>query len=187
MRIFVGGVNASGKSTILKKVSDMNGYQTLHGAGLLMEQLNCSADYEKLRAFSAEEKDVAYTTVVEKICKEKDSFLLDSHYLTLIRGKVTNMTTDRLKNFDALVLISTPIEVLWKRIQNDPRERALFPENSSAEDAKKLLANYQVQTLEEFKRAVKEYDLTGIHIQNDTDNPGVGALELHNFILELKK
>lgn len=187
MRICIGGVNASGKSTILKKVADLSGYQILHGAGLLMEHLNCPGDYEKLRSFSAEEKDEAYTKVVERLCKEKDNFLLDSHYLTLIRGEITNMTTDRLRNFDVLVLISTPLEILWERIHNDPRDRALFPVTASLEESKEILEKYQQQTLKEFNRAVKEYNVPGIHIQNDTENPEKAALQLHNFIESLKK
>ncbi len=187
MRLFIGGVNASGKSTILKKVANLSGYQTLHGAGLLMEHLNCSGDYEVLRSFSDEEKSIAYTQVIEKLCKEQDNFLLDSHYLTLIRGRVTNMTTDRLKDFDSLVLISAPLETVWNRIQSSPRDRALFPDSIPYEEAKKLLANYQLQTQEEFNRAVKEYNLPGIHIENDTADPGKATEELHSFIRSLER
>lgn len=187
MRIFIGGVNASGKSTILKKVADISGYPVLHGAGLLMEQLNCSGDYEKLRAISAEEKGKAYTQVVEKLCAKENNFLLDSHYLTLIRGEVTNMTSDRLKNFDLLVLISTPIEILWKRLQSDPRDRALFPIDAPPEVAKKILEDYQMETLKAFDRAVKEYDVPGIHIHNDENNVEKAVKELYNLILNSKK
>lgn len=167
MKIFVGGVNASGKTTLLKRISQETGYTLVHGAGLLMGHLGCSNDYEKLRQCSDTEKDIAMVAVNQSLAKRKDNVLLDSHYLMLINGKVSALPHEWFRGFDAFVLVTAPLDSVWERMTQDltSRDRALFQEEAT-EEQKEILRVYQEKTAEVFKQVQKNFAVPGIRIEN---------------------
>ena len=111
-------------------------------------------------------------------------FLLDAHYLGLVRGKVDRVTDSWLKDFDMLVLISAPLDEVWGRIQSDAkgRDRALFPAGISEEKMKKTLSKYQEQTSEEFKRLADLYNKPRVEIINKENKMEESAEQLAFFI-----
>lgn len=185
MKIYVGGVNAVGKSTLLKRVAEQIGYQYIHATTGLLESLGFEKDYEKLRALKQEERDVKYREYIESLLNNKNqNFLLDAHYLGLVRGKVDRVTGSWLKYFDLFVLVSAPVDDVWRRIENDSklRDRALFPVGISEVQMKDMLSNYQQQTFEEFKRLAKLYNKPCMEIVNEENMLEVSVRRLISFI-----
>jgi adenylate kinase family enzyme len=170
MKIYVGGVNAVGKSTLLKKVCEGADYEYIHATTGLLQHLGFGNDYERLRALTQEERDVKYGEYIQSLLKDEKhhDFLLDAHYLGLVRGKIDQVTRSWLRDFDTFVLISSPIDDIWERIIKDSkvRDRALFPSEMSESDRKKMLAVYQKQTVEEFRRLSDLYKKPNFEIVN---------------------
>lgn len=170
MKIYVGGINAVGKSSIAKEAADRLGYRYVHATTGLLEHLGFGKDYEKLRALTQQERDAAYREFIESLFKnEEDSFLLDGHYLGLVRGEIDCITDDWIKNFDMFVLIHAPIEDVWKRLVADSatRDRALFADGLFSEENKIFLKDYQDQTEKEFEKLMGLYEKNGVKILNE--------------------
>ncbi|MEX0919203.1 MAG: AAA family ATPase [Parcubacteria group bacterium] len=187
MRIYVGGVNAVGKSTLLKEVAQKIAYAYVHATTGLLQHLGFDGDYEKLRELKQEERNVEYRKYVEKLLRSKNDFLLDAHYLGLVRGKVDRVTDSWLKNFDALILISAPFDDVWNRILADSkvRDRALFPSESSDAEKKDTLAKYQILMQNEFQRLANLYKKPYIEILNNENMMDTAVEELTSFITKI--
>lgn len=185
MRIYVGGVNAVGKSSLLKETAKKIGYEYIHATSGLLNHLGFEKDYEKLRALKQEERDIKYREYIEDLLSNKDrNFLLDAHYLGLVRGKVDQVTSSWLQNFDTFILISAPLNDVWNRILLDSkiRDRALFPAGSSEQEMRAILAKYQKQTSKEFKRLGKFYKKPHVEILNKENKLKEGIDQLISFI-----
>jgi adenylate kinase len=185
MKIYAGGVNAVGKSTLLKEAAKKLDYEYVHGTTGLLNFLGFDKDYEKLRALKQEERDIKYRKYIENLLESGgQNFLLDAHYLGLVRGKVDRVTDSWLKDFDAFVLISASLEDVWKRIESDSktRDRALFPADMPEAEMKHLLSEYQKQTSDEFKRLAELYKKPFVEILNEENKLGAGVQQLISFV-----
>lgn len=168
MKIFVGGINGVGKTSVVKAAAGALGYEYIHGSSLLMKYLGFDSDYEKLRALKQEERDIALGTCMQEMLLSKDNVIADSHYMGLVRGKVDQVTGEWIAGFDAFILISASFEDVWSRIEADSkdRDRALFPLGNSAEENKRMLYNYMIRTQEEFLSLSRKYHKPHIEIPN---------------------
>jgi adenylate kinase len=186
MKIYVGGVNASGKSTLLEEVSKISNYDHIRGSAGLLNHLGFNGDYEKLRALSDEESKAAYRQYLQELLEMENNFLLDAHYLSLVRGDVRTGTNDLIEKFDAFILISAPLETVWHRISTDSskRDRAMFPSEMNTVEMKKMLAEYQQQTKDEFLRLAKLYKKPYLEVVNEQDHLDNAAVTLLEFILD---
>lgn len=185
MKIYVGGVNAVGKSTLLKEVAKKLGYNYTHATTGLLDYLGFGKDYEKLRAVTQEKRDLEYAKYIDRLLHDRDQdLLLDAHYLGLVRGKVDQVTGPWIKEFDLLVLISAPLDDVWRRIKNDSklRDRALFPADMSEVEMKSMLSRYQEQTSEEFKRLSKLNKKPSLEIVNEENELEASVQKLASFI-----
>lgn len=185
MKIFVGGINAVGKSTLLKTTAEHIGYRYIHATTGLLNSFGFGKDYEKLRALTQEERDIKYKEYIENLLSKQDqNFLLDAHYLNLVRGKVDRVTGPWLKNFDMFILISAPLSDIWKRIENDSksRDRALFPLGISEIEMTDMLSKYQEQTSMEFKRLAELYKKPFLDILNEENKLQASIQQLMSFI-----
>ena len=188
MKIYIGGLNAVGKSTLLKKAADQLGFTYVHATSGLLNHLGFGKDYEKLRALSQHERDIALAQYIESLFTENNrgkSILVDGHYLSLVRGKIDQVTGPWIGKFDALALISAPIEDIWRRIEADAsmRDRALFPPDTNTSEQKEILANYDVQMHKEFDQLANTYSKPRIEITNHE-----GKLEdaIEKFVIHIR-
>jgi hypothetical protein len=143
-------------------------------------------DYEKLRALTKEERDAALGVYVESLLSIGDSFLLDGHYLGLVRGEVNRITGSWIIGFDRLILVSASTDDVWNRINNDERDRSLFPKNLSETEIKEMLKMYQYDTGNEFRRLGELYDKKGFEVLNSENNLDEAVKNLVEYIEKYK-
>ena len=186
MKVFVGGINGVGKTTTLNMVATSLGMKHIKGSSLMMEYIGFPGDYEKLRSLSKEQQDKLWSECAEALLSGNfgDSFLLDAHYLSLNRGKINATVGDWINNFDAIILLSAPIESIWQRITADKekRDRALFPEGISEETMKELLREHEKVTQTEFEKILKASKKPGIEIINEDGKQDTTVDKLVEFI-----
>ncbi len=186
MNIYTGGVNAVGKSSLLKKVAEQTNYIYIHATSYLMKSFGFDSDYEKLRSLTQSQRDEHLTKCMQKLLEENKNgnLLVDGHFLALVKGTTNKVTNDWIKNFDALVLVTSNTEDVWERIQKDSptRDRALFPENFTEDKKVKMLQKFQNDSEEEFLNIIKEFNLNSIKIENKKDLQDVAVKKLCDFI-----
>lgn len=174
MKVYVGGVNGVGKSTLLRAAAERLGCDYIHATTYLLDHLGFGSDYEKLRALPPHIVDEQYALCIEKLFNRhaQKFFLLDAHYLVLVRGTIYPQTASWINRFDALALITAPLEDLWKRITGDTsmRDRALFHAHASEQEKKELLKLYLKQTEEEFLRLAAFYSMPHFKMVNAKDS-----------------
>ncbi len=114
--------------------------------------------------------------------KRSGHLLLDSHYLNMKYGSIESVTGSWLSRFDALALITAPVEVIWERLNADTvsRDRALFSEHTNYVQNIDILSDYLKKTEEEFYNLTKRFDLPHIRIENLDKIPA--AEQLINFV-----
>lgn len=190
MNIYLGGANASGKSTIMAEYAKLDlSAEIIHGTRLLMDAHGIAGDYEELRRMSQEHLRPVYSAAMGRLLAEpvEHARILDSHFLYIRKGEVHPSTEDWIGDFDAVVLVYADPETSWKRIRADhkERDRALFPEGLSDIEAKAMYADYIEQTIAEFDRIAAEYQLPHLLLDNSHNSPHDSAQVLHKFISEL--
>ncbi len=184
MKIYVGGVNGVGKTTITQEAAKILGMECIRGSYALMEYLGFGHDYTKLRALTQKQRDIANRECSEFLLNSKDNFIMDGHYLGLVHGKVDRVTDSWINGYDALILIEAPFEDVWDRIAADEktRDRALFPTSHDEDNKKTMLKNYIDQTREEFTRIAELYKKPHIIIQNDHGKQNVAIQAFVDFV-----
>lgn len=189
MRIFLGGVNGSGKTTLLNKIKEARPeIEVIKGSQLLMDFLGISGDYEALRALPHDYGMERLEELMNSLTAEKTSFILDSHYLNLVRGQIKSVTGPFIKNFNALFLLRARPEIIMERISADGhlRDRALFPDNINDEEKICMLSSYMKQYEEELRKVSHEYSLNSCIIDTDEKNPDQVRDEFLSFVDNIK-
>ncbi len=182
MNIFVGGVNGSGKTTILESIGALRpDWLVTKSSQAFMEWLGFPGDYARLQQLNPDERDAKLTEFMHIITERGEKTpcqLLDSHYLNLKHGKIECVTGSWLKNFDALVLISIPASTIIDRLQDDERlhHRALFMEGTPTSRQLSLLQEYIEATEEKFLSLAQEFRLPHIKIENLAKNKAANDL-----------
>lgn len=190
MKIYIGGVNAVGKSTIAKEVAKELGIDYFHVTTSFLNYLGFNGDYEKLRALTQEQRNQKLDDFFEVFKKEigDKSFIFDSHYLNIVRGEVNNVSRPWIRDFDVLVLISAPTDDVWNRIKKDSlsRDRALFPKNIQDDDSKKVLTQYILDTRKEFNSLATNLGKPNLEVLNIDGKKEETVFQLINFIKNKK-
>jgi hypothetical protein len=173
---FMGGVNASGKSTLAREVSLVRPeFEVIHTGTAIMDRLGIvPGDVDALRALPAEYKRRENEAMLSDLTRRLlgKSALYDSHYLNMIEGRVTPLITGTwLANLDSLLLVETCPEVLYERIVRDTpiKNRKLFAHDTAPAQALDILDDYTKQTREECEQLAKTFDLPTLVVQNDSE------------------
>lgn len=173
MHYFVVGANASGKTSLLKVVSERTGIPYVHGTTELMRRMAIEGDYDQLRSINQDNVLEQWGITAEEILQRygSNSFLLDSHILHLIHGKVFHRDGPWIAKFDALVLVTAPVDQMLQRILADEnRDRVLFEPGTDEVTKRAILVDYKAQTSTLFHELVTKYSLPSTEIENATDH-----------------
>lgn len=147
---YFGGINASGKSTLIDAiVAKDQKFVAVHTTKELMKWLGIENNYEALRAMNQDEVLKKYALFVDEwLESHKDkSSLFDSQFLNLVRGEYLDRTGDWIQKFDSIVVVNASLQDVLRRINSEVRDRALFDKKTISDDQKiKVLKEYSLHT-----------------------------------------
>lgn len=171
---FMAGVNGVGKTLLAHAISahEALDIQILKGSELFMSYLGIKPrHYEELRALPHDEAMKALSQMMRGILDTyvEQAFIFDSHFRNLVRGKTKDVVGPWIQEFDILVLVTAPPEVVFKRIMADERDRALFSEGLTPEQQYEMYQEYTHDYENRFAEIAKRrtHDSV-IYVHNDT-------------------
>ena len=172
---FFGGVNASGKSTLIGKIKQARPeFKVIHTRVAIMERLGIAQDdIETFRLLPEEYKYRENESMFSDLTKDLvgKSVIYDSHYLNMIEGKITPLISGSwLTNISSLILVEADPKTLLKRIMKDRpvKNRRLFPDGTTPKQAVNILGNYSQQNREECERIASMFNLPVLVLRNDS-------------------
>lgn len=173
MRYFVGGINCVGKSHFLNKLKELKPeYETVDGSRAFMKWLGFNDDYEKLRDLTPTIREARLSEFISQVINksEAETLVYAGHFLVLIRGEILQVTRDWVSRFDGAILMKAKPEIIYERIIQDERDRALFKENTSREEALKILHDFSLKENVSFLEMVQSHGLPSVLIDNNEAN-----------------
>lgn len=174
MKVFVGGCSGVGKTTMLQVLSD-NGFDVLHVTSRFMSWLGTENDYEALRSLPRQKREKLLNQFMSQLMSDSNSYVLDSHYSIMVNGKIMNSMNDWSKDVDIFVLITAPIEIIFKRIKKDlGRDRALFEETATREEKFNGLENFQKHLRKQSKELAESFSRPYLELSNVGDIQALG-------------
>lgn len=184
---FFGGVNGAGKSTFLAELEkSASEFEIFQASSQFMKWLGLEpGDYQSLRAMPEEVKNRGFEKMIQYLVDKRPgsqkALIIDAHYLNLRNGEIFDVTGEWIKLMNALFLITANHQTLWGRLRKDletkGRERNLFPQGSTEEKQKRLLADYTDQTLNKVQILSQKYKIPFFIIEN-SDNQLSEAVRL---------
>jgi|SRR3989344_6263244 len=183
MKYFVGGINGVGKSHFLKKLKELKPeYETVDGSRAFMDWLGFNNDYEKLRNLTPTIREARFTDFVSHTINnaQAETLVFACHYLVLVRGDIVQVARDWLTRFDGAILMKAKPEAIYDRISKDDRDRALFKENTTREEALKILHDFSLKENVSFLEMVQSLGLPSMLI----DNTGANEMRVVDQFLE---
>jgi len=187
MNIFVGGVNGVGKSTILRRVTQIDKrFEVIHLASGIMQQLGLApGSYDALRDTPSKAQSAATTIMMQALVSRKTQQvrLIDGHYSYLIEGTQRSATDTWIKLLDAYVLVTAAPEVIWRRINSDEvlRDRDLFTADSSDAAKQAQLAQFIKVDETDFEALAKAHQKDHFVLTHNDDDVDRAAKQLINF------
>jgi len=138
---FVGGINGSGKSTILKELTKTEKkVKIIHGSVYFMRWLGLkNGDYNTLRSlddvFVLKELDKMMNFLIKNPSFDANLIIFNAHYLNIRYGKAIKWIGDWMRLMDGLFLIKSNPQIILQRLNNDlkktKRDRNLFSQNAN--------------------------------------------------------
>lgn len=161
MKYFIGGVNGVGKTTLLLAIKKARpDFEIIKGSQHLMEYLGFPGDYDALRTMSFDYASEKFGEMIEILLRKHENIIFDSHYLNLVEGVLSPpVTGEWIQKFDVLLLLDASPETVLQRIQNESRDRALFPRDTSVKKMHSIYENYIQAYRNEFQRVVDLWHL----------------------------
>ncbi len=152
---FIGGINGVGKSTLISEIEKIKKCRIIHGSALLMERMGLNKDdYDSLRKLPDKLKDEEWDKAMNYVIETSEigqCTLIDSHYLHIKLGIITNVLGDWISSMDGLFLISASSSEIYRRINIDAnrkgKKRNIFtngPVSPTGEVEKYLSSELQI-------------------------------------------
>ncbi len=173
---FVGGVNASGKSTFVKTLClGQAGWHPVSGSQELMSWLKLlPGDYQSLRKLPRAFTVSSYSSLVRDLIERKragnntNALVFNSHYLDLVEGySYATIDEECWNEFDGLVLLTAAIETILHRIEKDERARGLFPPAATLDEKKGILQEHIAKSRDLFETMADRYGIPKLVITNE--------------------
>lgn len=189
--IFVGGINGSGKSTILdfveKKRRDI---QVIPGSTVFMKWLGIrNRDYEKLQslpdvlALRELKKMMEFLVLKKGFARGIKVVLIDAHFVNIREGKAQKWVADWLGLMHGLILVKASAREILYRIERDTvRERGIFPKSSTRGQKIKLIAFFTKESEHVFKQYAKRHKVPKIIVRNERGRTAVATKAVLSFL-----
>lgn len=158
---------------MLKAVSERTGIPYVHGTTELMRRMSIEGDYDRLRLTDQDQVLEQWGVTAEELLQRygSNSFMLDTHILHLIHGKALRRDGPWIAKYDAMVLVTAPIDQMLQRILDDSnRDRVLFEQDTDEATKRAILVDYKAQTATLFYDLATKYGLPTIEIENSADH-----------------
>lgn len=177
--VFVGGINSSGKSTILKKNVNKE-IVYISGSSYFMKWLGIEkGEYSKLQSLSDKKalrelgKMMHYLVKKEKFRNGTKIVCIDAHYLNIRNGEAKAYIGNWLRLMNGFVLIkSSPKNMLkWmeRDLEKNGRERNLFKPHSTQREKLTQLNLFIRENIRLFKKLSLLYKKPNKIINNTTE------------------
>ncbi len=165
--VFIGGINGSGKTTILNILKTRTNIPCFEGSHNMMKMLGIETNYDLLRNFSHEQKNNAQVESFKNISESSDRAIATSHFVKVWNGVVTESVGDWYDYCKVFVHVNVNPADILKRIHSENRERNLFAADDIS-DAEKIrfLTQAQERSLDVARRVSKEYGTPLVIIEN---------------------
>lgn len=193
---FVGGINGTGKTTVLAEVKKLNSnLEVIKGSAAFMQWLGLPpGDYDSLRGLSANHKDQEFAKLIlataDRVKEQKATTLVDAHYINIIEGSIADCTGDWMGKFDALFVITANYQAVFDRICQDEelskRNRSLFPKGADTNFKKKLITQYLEATDILARKLSKKHRVPYFRLENNQQAIDT-AQEFSQIIHDLKR
>lgn len=115
MKIFLGGINGAGKTTILHRVELLSpNIKIAHGSREYMRFLGLKPNsYDRLRALPEAEHKVMLSNFITsslQTVSSSETFIFDGHFVVFDQGESPIIKiSDWIKKFDVMVLVEAEI------------------------------------------------------------------------------
>ena len=188
----MGGINGVGKSHFLKTLKDVKpDYELIDGSTEFIKWLGFGEDYEKLRRLMPEIRDSRLSEFINQTLNksEAETLVYIGHYIVLVRGEIIHVVRDWLARFDGIVLMTASPEVILHRVNSDAheRDRALFKEGTSNEDAIKTLKDYQLKEHVAFLELAETFGIPKLLINNTEGNSESVVYQFLDFDAKIRR
>ena len=190
MKYFVGGINGVGKTHFLGKLKELKpDYELVDGSKEFMEWLGFNDDYERLRKLIPEIRDAKLAEFISQTLNKSEAGTLVyiGHFIVLVRGEIIHVVRDWLSRFDGIVLMTARPDVIMSRISQDDRDRALFPDNTSDEQALQILKDYQLKEHVAFLELGEQFGIPKVLIDNSESNADNNVYQFLDFDARIRR
>jgi len=135
--IFLGGINGSGKTTVIQKLREIKSIEVFHGTVELMKLLGiASGDYNALRRMSDDiVNEVWYNFFhnLSSLGQANEVAIVTAHYVKIFNGEIQPSYGPWYKYCRCLIFLWSPASSILRRILRDEelgkrKNRALFGE-----------------------------------------------------------
>lgn len=157
IKIYMGGINGVGKSSVCKELLPRLNARYLHGSTLILKALSLDSQ-DELHKISSEQKGKLAKNLIPRELAKNGSVIFDTHFVVFYpNGKEEVLFYDEYVGLiNILVHIKATKEVIFERRQKDrPKrkrdlslERIVKQQERSLEVARKISSLYNIPLIE---------------------------------------
>lgn len=190
----MGGINGSGKTTVLSSIIANNkeiGF--IKGSEFFMKWLGVKkGDYKKLQSLpdkdvlKRQEEMIRYIINKKTFGKSKKIVIIDAHFINIRNGKAQEWVGDRISIMDVLLLIkANPADIL-RRIELDEKEsvrnRNIFPVCADRKRKINLIKIFTGKNEHIFKKYARMYNKQNAIFLNKNGQSAKTAKRINKFL-----
>lgn len=189
--LFVGGVNGSGKSTVLSLLARKNKFaEVVRGSSFFMNWLGIrDKNYKKLRTLPdrfvlrEQEKMIDFLVHRKHFKKEVVAVFLDAHFVNIRKGKAQEWIGDWFRFFDGAVLVeATSSEILTRMEKDSERDRDIFPFRVAQNQKPGFIALFLKESEYVFKKYTDKHGIPCIIVKNNQGKIYKSSAKITSFL-----